>query len=607
MLSDSNTGSPLAPPISSESLWAPQAGIRRITPLYPAISVRKSALRIAVMIDDETVPGWAAEVLKSIEQTGVATLTSVIFCRRPGKRGADKGGFSTILWRLYQRLDEKRHPNLLAPFRRIAPREILGEVTMLEMLALDEPQGRRFSEGDLSRVKAEALDVILYFDSAHLQGDILTAARYGIWSYRHGDDDKYCGGPSGFWEMYERNPVTGATLKILNETPAGGRVIYRSLGATESFESLLKNRFLHYRKSIPFVARCLRVLYEHGLEGLAAEPAGEAQPKSLRGLPNNRQMLLFLGRTLLRSLSSRLEQHLDLVHDHWFLAYALGRETHPGKNQPVVALQPPDGHFWADPCIIKSQGEHYVFFEDYDYARGVGDIAALWIGTDGSLGPPQTVLSTGSHLSYPFVFEWQGEHYMIPESSSERTVKLYRALNFPYQWTLENVLMDNIAAVDATVFEHDERWYLFANVSEAGGSKWDELFLFIADSPLGPWTPHPLNPIVSNVQTARPAGALFSQDGKLYRPAQDCAKSYGASIAVQEILALSPTDYRERTAYKIEPSWLPDIRGCHTISLSDEISLFDCKMPKRQPTRRHPAAHSAEQKRWILQRPLWRD
>jgi hypothetical protein len=136
------------------------------------------------------------------------------------------------------------------------------------------------------------------------------------------------------------------------------------------------------------------------------------------------------------------------------------------------------------------------------------------------------------------------------------------------------------------------RWYLFANVSETGGSKWDELFLFVADSPLGPWTPHPMNPIVSNVQAARPAGALFRQDGKLYRPAQDCAKSYGASIAVQEILALSPTDYRERSAYKIEPSWLPNIRGCHTLSLGDEITLLDCKMPKRQPIRRQLLSNS---------------
>jgi hypothetical protein len=546
------------------------------------------------MLDQATLPKWAADVLESIEQSGVAELTTVILCDKPAHQVDGAAGFSTLLWRLYQNLDEKRHPSQLAPFRPIALSETLGNVAMLKIDALDDADGRHFSESDLSRVNAEALDVILRFDSAQLKGAIFKAARYGIWAYQHGDDDHYRGGPAGFWEMYERNPVTGATLKILDETPAGGRVIYRSVGATVSFESLAKNRALHIRKTIPFVARCLRILHQDGLPGLALEQPTNTPLKPRRQLPKNGQMLKYLGRTLFQSLLSRIEQRLDLVHDHWFMAYTLGRETRPGAGRPVVAVNPPEGHFWADPCVVKSQGEHYVFFEDYDYARGIGDISAFWIGTDGSMGPPQTVLKTGSHLSYPFVFEWRGEHYMIPESSSERVVKLYRALNFPYQWALESVLLDNIAAVDTTLIEHQERWYLFANISETGGSKWDELFLFVADSPLGPWSPHPMNPIVSNVHMARPAGALFREDGKLYRPAQDCAKSYGQSIAVQEILALSPTEYRERSAYKIEPTWLPNIRGCHTISLSDEITLLDCKMPKRQPIKRHSASNSLD-------------
>lgn len=593
MLSKLNRYFQRATPLSSESLSQPQKATRRSYPLYPAIPICKPPLRIAVMLDEKTVPEWAAEVLESIEKSGIAKITTLVLCSNLAKEINNQASFSTILWHLYQKLDEKRHPTLLAPFRQIALNTILGDVTRIEVNVSDDLFGRHFSKKDISRLCAETPDVIVYFASSPLQGDIFKVARYGIWSYHHGDDEQYRHGPAGFWEMYDRNPVTGATLKILDETPDGGRVIYRSVGATVSFESLAKNRFIHYRKTIPFVVRCLRILYEHGQEGLATEPPRHKPSDSYRHFPNNGQMLTYFGRTILRSLRSRIEQSLDLVHDHWFLAYTLGRNIHPGSGQPVVAIHPPNGHFWADPCVVKSKGEHYVFFEDYDYARGVGDIAAFWIGTDGSLGPPQTVLSTGFHLSYPFVFEWQGKHYMIPESSSERVVKLYRAINFPYQWTLDRVLMDNIAAVDATLIEHNERWYMFANISETGGSKWDELFLFYADSPLGPWVPHPMNPIVSNVQMARPAGALFRQDGKLYRPAQNCAKSYGESIAVQEILSLSPTAYQERNAYQISPAWLPDIQGCHTISLCNEITLLDCKMPKRQPIKRRQLTNAS--------------
>ena len=597
----------LPPTLAADDLWRAQPGRRSATRLYPALPKHQGVLRVAVMLDEATLPSWAAEALAHVEQSEIARISTVIRCFSPAPRDQGQAGLPTMLWRLYQKLDENRHPTLFAPFRPVALREILADVATLTLVPVDAPERRRFSKADLGKVKAEALDVILYFGSAPLQGEILSAARYGIWSYQHGDVDCYRGGPAGFWEMYERNPLTAATLEILSEKPNGGQVIYRSIGATESFESLSKNRAKHFRKSIPFLARCLRILYQHGLEGLAVQAVSENPPNSPRRLPSNAQMLRFLGRTLLRSLSSRLAQRLDRVDDHWFMACLPGRATRPESSQAVRALHPPAGHFWADPCVVKSKGEHYVFFEDYDYARGRGDISAFWIDTDGSPGVPQTVLSTGSHLSYPFVFKWQGVHYMIPESSSERVVKLYRALNFPYQWTLESVLLDNIAAVDATLFEHDQRWYLFANVSETGGSKWDELFLFVAETPLGPWSPHPKNPIVSDVQAARPAGAIFSQDGKLYRPAQNCARSYGASIAVQEILVLSPTDYQECPAYKIEPTWLPNIRGCHTISLSDEMTLLDCKMPMRQPARRHQAAATAKHKFWMPEWSLWRD
>jgi hypothetical protein len=592
---------------AGDSLSRAQPGRCSNTPLYSALPKHKDVLRVAVMLDQTTLPRWATEVLMQIEQLEIAKVSAVILCPNPTTRGNGQAGFSAILWRFYQKLDETRHPLLLAPFRPIPLREILGDVPTLTIKPLDTHDGQQFSDADLDKVKAESLDVILHFGSVHLQGKILTASRYGIWTYQHGDVDCYRGGPAGFWEMYECNPITGATLEIINDKPDGGRTIYRSFSATESFESLVKNRAMHVRKSIPFVARCLRILYEHGQDGLAVQSISAAPPKLPRLLPNNAQMVRFLGRTLLRSISSRLAQHLDRVDDHWFLAYVLGRETQPGNGTPVFALHPPDGHFWADPCVVKSKGEHYVFFEDYDYARGIGNISAFWIGLDGSRGVPQTVLSTGSHLSYPFVFEWQGVRYMIPESSSERMVKLYREQNFPYQWRLESILLNNIAAVDTTLFEHDDHWYLFANVSESGGSKWDELFLFVADTPLGPWLPHPMNPIVSNVEAARPAGAIFRHNGKLYRPAQNCAPSYGASIEVQEVLALSPRDYRERPAYKIEPTWLPNIRGCHTISLSNEITLLDCKMPKRQPARRRQVTHSAKHRFWMPQWSVWRD
>src|SRR4029434_10255520 len=107
-------------------------------------------------------------------------------------------------------------------------------------------------------------------------------------------------------------------------------------------------------------------------------------------------------------------------------------------------------------------------------------------------------------------------------------------------------MLSGIRAVDPTIVEHLGRWYLFTSVSEAGGSTWDELFLFVADTPIGPWAPHPMNPIVSDVRCARPVGALFLRDGVLYRPGQNSEKTYGHSLAVLEVTELTPDRYAER-------------------------------------------------------------
>jgi len=40
---------------------------------------------------------------------------------------------------------------------------------------------------------------------------------FGVWSWHHGDEDKYRGGPPAFWEIVNADPVTGALLQRLTE------------------------------------------------------------------------------------------------------------------------------------------------------------------------------------------------------------------------------------------------------------------------------------------------------------------------------------------------------------------------------------------------------
>ncbi len=122
---------------------------------------------------------------------------------------------------------------------------------------------------------------------------------------------------------------------------------------------------------------------------------------------------------------------------------------------------------------------------------------------------------------------------MLSETAARRRVELYRASRFPDEWTLERVLLRNVRATDATLLRHEGRWWLFVALAVEGGHAVDELALFSSGSLDGEWKPHPLNPVVSDVRSARPAGRIFSRNGQLIRPAQDCSRVYRWTARVQ--------------------------------------------------------------------------
>jgi hypothetical protein len=149
-------------------------------------------------------------------------------------------------------------------------------------------------------------------------------------------------------------------------------------------------------------------------------------------------------------------------------------------------------------------------------------------------------------------------------------------VRFPDQWTLETTLLEDRRAVDATFHFDGERWWMFVNVAPDGARHaHDELCLYWAPSPLGPWQPHPRNPVKSDARSARPAGTLFAHGGSLYRPAQDCTVRYGHAIVVNRIERMSTTEFRERPAWRIEPRWRKGVVATHTLNSADGISVVD--------------------------------
>lgn len=177
---------------------------------------------------------------------------------------------------------------------------------------------------------------------------------------------------------------------------------------------------------------------------------------------------------------------------------------------------------------------------------------------------------------------------MIPETGSKNVVELYRSASFPSDWRREDVLLEANQPLDATLIEIEGRWWMFVNVQEEGVTvNWDELHLYYADSPRGPWKPHARNPVVSDVRSARPAGRLFWSNNALYRPAQDSSQRYGYATRINRINRITPSAYSETEVATILPNWDKHIIGVHTWNTCDEVLAIDCLVKRSRSAKDH--------------------
>jgi hypothetical protein len=199
----------------------------------------------------------------------------------------------------------------------------------------------------------------------------------------------------------------------------------------------------------------------------------------------------------------------------------------------------------ADPFMIRCDGTWFMFFEILNQINSKGEIA-LATSKDGfEWDYSGIVLSEPFHMSYPQVFEWQGEFYMIPETGRHRDVRLYRAARFPYEWSLVTTLLEGFRIVDSSIVQFNNMWWLFADAGP--DSRNPALRLYHAPDLLGPWLEHPDSPIVeSDPSAARPGGRVVMIDGVPHRFAQSVYPVYGRDVRAFEICDLTTESYSER-------------------------------------------------------------
>jgi hypothetical protein len=438
---------------------------------------------------------------------------------------------------------------------------------------VDLDLGKAVQEAAPEAIRDRKLDLLCWIaDETVPEGDCSDHARFGVVTIRLGEA---CTKPPYWQEVIDQEPFSRALILWHEKSFERARVLrIAEIGTKQGW-------FFTRNAEECLVAVC-RMIATVGLELLSDAPSWIARQLEIpeetsplprqREYPSNLASAGFIGRQAWRSLSLRMEARGR--SPEWFVALRKNSSQHyagTGSFSPsgLEEVPHPPGSQIADPFLVSEGDQTWLFFEDVPAGKIKGRLSCMEVGV--VFSEPTVVVEEDYHLSYPCVVSHGGEYFLVPESSKTRTIQLFRATRFPFEWKKETVLMEDLSAVDTTPFFLDGRWYFFTTTTEP----FMETFLFWADSLGGRWHLHPKSPISSSVKSSRSAGNLFYQNGRLLRPTQDCSVRYGYGITINEVTRLTSTEFEERRVDFIAPSWRKGLLGTHTLNSSGLIEVVD--------------------------------
>jgi hypothetical protein len=529
--------------------------------------VQPRPCRCGLIIDSLTQPAWVRGAISDLRAPGLASIELVVLARPSSSFGPEPdAGARSWVYGLYRRLDERKFKGDCRP-DALEPGDLghlIAGCPVVSVEVAPASEQLELSDLELAEIRRADLDVLISFSRMDMGAEIRRIPTRGLWAYRTGNGPVF----DASREVLTGEHVCEALLVRLGEFAVGDVVLDRAWSATDRL-SVRRNLNRVAWRARPLAAR----VTAQGTR-TSAWPEENARRHSPRP-PSSLRAGLMLGLAW-RFGVGKVE---SMMHrEQWGLAVTVdaSREGPRLDGPPSYHVVPPADRFWADPFPIEHAGRSFVFVEELLFDRPKGHISVLELDDQGARGPARKVLEEAHHLSYPSVFRWKGDIFMTPESSEARRIDLYKATDFPYGWEKVAVLMDGVAAADPTILRADERWWMFLNLPVPGAPNCDECHLYSADRLEGPWQPHPMNPIRSDVRRARPAGRLFSTGGKLYRPAQDCSVRYGWATVINEVERMTTSEYREREVARIEPTWRDDIVATHTLNHAGALTVMDC-------------------------------
>ncbi len=233
--------------------------------------------------------------------------------------------------------------------------------------------------------------------------------------------------------------------------------------------------------------------------------------------------------------------------------------------------------FRADPFLLKSKdGGMVMLFENFTFDDFYGQIWLMKFDENFNKLNEKILLDTKSHLSYPFVYEENEKMYLFPESAHSGRLNCYEYDPVSHSVSFLKEIMD-LPLLDSTILRYNNKYWLFGTLN--GKYRHTKLYIYFSDNLLGPYVPHPQNPVKSSLNGSRPAGHFIEVDGVLYRPSQNCESQYGESMTINRIEVLNELEFHEEphmtiSINKTNPN-NDKVLTIHTINVIGDIMAVD--------------------------------
>ena len=470
-------------------------------------------------------------------------------------------------------------------FKKIFTRLLLMETVDIRNLLDDIPviSAKTFRKGnfseyfhpeDIAEIKSFKLEFALRFGFGIIRGEILDIAKYGIWSFHHGDDVKYRGGPYCFWELYENEPTTNSVLQKLTDKLDGGVVLKKGY-----FKTIKHSFSKNIEQAIEMTIRWpLLVCLELENKTFNIPQNEDKALEGIRRLPSNAVMVKFVFRLIGNKIAHFYTKYLTF--DFWHIGI-IDKNLKDVLNSEIVNTdirwleQKSPLWFLADPFLFKSEEETILITEKLEYKKFIGEIKAFK-GNGFNQEINNFDILEDYHLSYPNTFIIEGVTYCLPEGYDAGGLYLYEKQDSGWY---KHLLIPGIKCIDPEIIYVNGIFYLFTTIK--GDNHETKLFIYHSLSILGDWEPHCLNPVIHDVRVARGAGKIFKDGDDLYRPGQNYSISKEGSIMISKIVKLSPLEYQEEIAYEILPIVdSPYPSKIHTINSLQNMTVVDACIVK---------------------------